>query len=404
MFDQRLHTRLDSLEHRLGIDTGEHDDRDEHSEQESLSTGEFLERGVGLVGLTVEDPLVRPEQIQRREDDANGRDDNPPTSRLERADQDEEFTHEAVQPWEANGRQHHDREEASKDRGDSLDALQLCDCTGVSTLVDHPNHQEQCTRRDAVVDVLHHTTGDRLIGESESTEDDESKVGNGRVRNESLEVLLHRCGDCAVDDADHREGVHHRTSPHRGLWEEVDAEAQHAVGAHLQEHAGENDRTASRRLGVCIGQPRMQREQRHLHREGDHEGDEQPTAGGDPEVRLLSNFNEIESERSDVATCDECGGDDADEHEGGSRHRVQEELRCGIHTLVITPVADQEVHRDENDLKEEEEQEQIKAQEAAHHTGLEEQQPGKIRLLVMMRVDADDHEREQDSREDDEEE
>ena len=108
-----------------------------------------------------------------------------------------------------------------------------------------------------MVDVLHDTTGDRLIGECERAEHDEAKVGDGRIRDQTLEILLHRRGDCAVDDADHRERVHHWSCPHRGLREQIDPEAQHTIGAHLQEHAGENDRTASRRLGVCIGQPRV---------------------------------------------------------------------------------------------------------------------------------------------------
>lgn len=148
----------------------------------------------------------------------------------------------------------------------------------------------------------------------------------------------------------------------------------------------------------------MQREERDFHGKRDDERDEEPSPGCDAEVRLLGDLHEIEGQEPDVAARDERGGHDPDQHECRSGHRVEEELRCGIDALVISPVADEEVHRDEDDLEEDKEQEQVQAQEAAHHSGLQEQQPREIGLFVVVWIDSDDHEREQDAREHDEEE
>ena len=90
-------------------------------------------------------------------------------------------------------------------------------------------------------------------------------------------------------------------APPRGLGEQVDAEAQQAVGAELQHHAGEDDRAARRRLGVGVGQPRVQREDRHLDGERDGEGEEQPSAGRRREVGLVGDLDEVERDVADVA-------------------------------------------------------------------------------------------------------
>ena len=94
-----------------------------------------------------------------------------------------------------------------------------------------------------------------------------------------FQVRLHRGDDRAVGDADHREHEQDRREVDRGLREHRDREAQEPVGAHLQQHAGQHDRARGRRVGVRVGQPRVEREQRHLHREADREREEQPLRG-----------------------------------------------------------------------------------------------------------------------------
>ena len=85
----------------------------------------------------------------------------------------------------------------------------------------------------------------------------------------------------------------------RRLGEQVEAEAQEAVGAELQHDAGQDHRAGRGRLGVRVGQPRVQREQRHLDRERDGEGEEQPARGGAGDDRLaVGERDEVEGERA----------------------------------------------------------------------------------------------------------
>ena len=62
-----------------------------------------------------------------------------------------------------------------------------------------------------------------------------------------------------------------------------------------------------------------------------------------------------------VAAGDEHGRHDRHEHERRADHRVEEELRRRVDATLVPPAADEEVHRDEDDLEEDEEQEQVEA-------------------------------------------
>ena len=66
----------------------------------------------------------------------------------------------------------------------------------------------------------------------------------------------------------------------RLLGEQAEVEAQHAVGAHLQQDACQQDGASGGRFHVRVRQPGVEREQRNLHREGDEETEEEPVCGG----------------------------------------------------------------------------------------------------------------------------
>ena len=70
---------------------------------------------------------------------------------------------------------------------------------------------------------------------------------------------------------------------------------------------------------------------------------------------------------------------------------------------LVAPPADQEVHRHEHDFEEQEEHEQVEAEERPDHARLEQQHPGQVRLVVVVRVDAEQRQREQHGGEHDEE-
>ena len=162
----------------------------------------------------------------------------------------------------------------------------------------------------------------------------------------------------------------------------------------------QHDRAGGRRLGVCVGQPRVQREERDLDSERDGEREEQPTSGRGGEVGTLGDLDEIERDTTEIVAGDPCRCDEAHQHERRTEHRVEEELRRCVLAALVAPPADEEVHRHEHDLEEDEEEEQVEAEERPHHAGLQHQHPGEIRLLVMMRIDAGDHDRKQQSGQD----
>ena len=206
---------------------------------------------------------------------------------------------------------------------------------------------------------------------------------------------MHSCRDGAVQDADNGKREEHGLSPQRCLGEQVDAEAKHAVRAHFEEHAGQDDRAARWCLRVCVGQPGVQWEQRNFDGERNHECNEEPAARAGCEIGFFGDLYKVEREVADVAACEECGGDDAHQHERGAGHGVDEKLGCRVHALFVAPVADEEIHRHQHDFEEHEEQEQVEAEETAHDARLEQQHPGKVWLLVVVWVDADDDEREE---------
>ena len=106
---------------------------------------------------------------------------------------------EAVEAGQTDRAQHHDHEDGREDRRRLLEATELGDQTGVATVVDPTDEQEQRAGRDAVVDHLQQAAGQALGVEGEGADHDEAKVGDRGVGDETLEVLLHRRRNRAVD-------------------------------------------------------------------------------------------------------------------------------------------------------------------------------------------------------------
>ena len=142
------------------------------------------------------------------------------------------------------------------------------DLGGAPPLPDHADEEEQGAGGQAVVDHLEHAAGDPLGAEGEEAEHDEGHVDDRRVGDQPLEVLLHDRDDGAVDDADRGQGEQGRGQVDGAPGKHEEAEAQQPVGAELEEDAGQDHRPGGRRLGVGVGQPAVERDQRDLDREG----------------------------------------------------------------------------------------------------------------------------------------
>ena len=222
-------------------------------------------------------------------------------------------------------------------------------------------------------------------------------VADARVGDQALQVLLAQREQRAVDDADRRRASRARCrSPRRVCGMIVTQDAQDAVAAHLQQHAGEDHGDGRRRVGVRVGQPRVQREHRQLHGEGDEdEAEDHPAAAAAPSLIVLCwQLHHVERVHRFGA---EPHDEEADEHERRAGDRVQHELHRRVLFAAAAPDGDEHVHREQLDLPEEEEHDQVERREDAEHARLEGEQPDEV--LLRAQLDA-----ERDQRRDDEEE
>ena len=94
-----------------------------------------------------------------------------------------------------------------------------------------------------------------------------------RVGDQLLEIRLRHGAERAVDDVEGAERAEaaRTPAPAVAVGQDREVDAQDAVGAHLQQHAGQDHRDRRRRLDVRVGQPGVEREGRDLDREADEE-------------------------------------------------------------------------------------------------------------------------------------
>ena len=89
--------------------------------------------------------------------------------------------------------------------------------------------------------------------------------------------------------------------------------------------------------------------------------------------------------------------DDGHQHQHAAGHRVEDELHRGVDAPVVAPDADEEVHRDQDEVPEDVEQEQVERGEDAEHRRLEQQH--EDRELLDLLVDALPRRQQRDRRE-----
>ncbi len=250
----------------------------ERQQGQDFARVEILERPVLVLGDRSPDRLLEHlQQVDRGEHDAEGGDPcRPEKSALPGADEDHELADEAVERRQADrgqgGEDEHDGEPGDRLR----ETAELLELLGVAAVIEHPDEQEEGAGRETVVDHLEQGALPGDLVEGEEAEHDESEVGDRGVGDQLLHVDLGPGDQRAVDDADQRQADDPGRELGRGLREERDREAQEAVGAELEQDAGQDHRAAGGGLDVGVGQPGVEREHRHLDRERQGEGAEQP--------------------------------------------------------------------------------------------------------------------------------
>ncbi len=113
---------------------------------------------------------------------------------------------------------------------------------------------------------------------------------------------------------------------------------------------------------------------RRFDGEGRRESQEQQDPLGAREVGVHER-GELEGQHPGLGLVEEGHGQDSHQQECRSGERVDEELDGGIAPPRVAPAADDEVRRHQGQLEEEEEQDQVEGDEAAHAGRLHEQDP-----------------------------
>ena len=83
-----------------------------------------------------------------------------------------------------------------------------------------------------------------------------------------------------------------------------------------------------------------------------------------------------------VVLGDDEQGDERHQHQRRTEHGVEEELQRRVLTILAAPHTDHEVHRQQHELEEDEEQDQVLSDERAGHPGLQHQHQDEERLRV----------------------
>ena len=103
-----------------------------------------------------------------------------------------------------------------------------------------------------------------------------------------------------------------------------------------------------------------------------------------PRDRQLVELQQIEAVGAGRRLVQPRQADDGDQHQHAAGHRVEDELDRGVDALVVAPDADQEVHRDQHEVPEDVEEEEVERAEDADHRRLEQQHEDRELLDLLL--------------------
>ena len=128
---------------------------------------------------------------------------------------------------------------------------------------------------------------------------------------------------------------------------------------------------------MCVRQPRMEWEHRHLNRKREEERPEQQHLRF--QVKLIRSSQQRGNIERTAARL-EIQRQNSQQHDHGTYEGVQEKLNRGIQAPVAAPHADQEIHRHKHHFPEHIEQEEIERHKNAQHAHLKQQKQNIIFL------------------------
>src|SRR6266511_827442 len=153
--DERAHASLSLARERERVDADPEDEGEHGHENRPFPDREIGQPPVLLARHLAEDhALVHPEHVDGGEDDPARGDGGEGPADLERAHQDEELAHEAVEPRQPDGGEGDDEKELRQGGHHLPQATEVGDEPGVPPLVEHAHDQEEGAGGKTVVDHL----------------------------------------------------------------------------------------------------------------------------------------------------------------------------------------------------------------------------------------------------------
>ena len=397
------------LEEELRINADPNDEQQERRERENLAGIQVADFFVVILVLrfaerAVKNPLIHPQHVPSAQHHAGNRQDGKDfhcnsagksrssPGALERADQNQEFAHEAVQARQPDARQREDQHEKAQHGQFFGEAAIVGDLPRVIAVVDHAHHGEQPAGGKSVVDHLQHAAIDAQRIQGEKSQHAKAQVGHAGIGDELFEVFLRKRDERSVDDARRGQSQHPRHEQGRGIRKHRQIESQEAVGADLQQNARQDHAARGGRLHVSQGQPGVQRKKRDFDGETREQGQEKP------KLQFMVHRPGEEMLRKQwygerhfpigkagylmriVPYHDE---QQPEEREHAAGEREEEKLDRRVAPLFAPPDADQEKQGDEREFEEHVEQEDVAGDEHAQHAGLEDQQQPVIERRLL---------------------
>ncbi len=368
MFEQTLDGSVEDPGERRGVQSDPKDKDQEGRERGYFAKLEILHSGmIRVVHAAVGHLLQHAHHVGGGEDNSGHGKDHQGFRVGEAAGENQKLADETVRAWK---RQRGKREHSGKRREDghgSSQAERLVQFARVEAFVDDAHDDEERARGDAMVDHDQEGAFNARLVQNENAESGEAHVSDARIGHQLFQITLRERGQPAIKDRRDRKPQdvgHEDVSP---VGRDGQGKAQEAIGAHLEQDAGEEHASGGGRFDVRRWQPRVKGKHRHFDGEGNEEGEEDPALKG---VRVGPSHHRGNAEAAHL----QIERDDRDQQQDRSRHRVNEEFERRIDLPRPAPNANQQGHRDEHEFPENEEENEVQGAEDPDHGGFHDQQ------------------------------
>ena len=223
-------------------------------------------------------------------------------------------------------------------------------------------HREERGDAESVAEHEHRRTGETDGISGGDAEEDVAHVHDGRIAEHRVEALLRDGDEADVEDVQHQQNQEQVRPLFRALGEQRDGDAHQSVETELFQHARVQHRGRSRRAGVCAGCPRVEWDERDEHAEADEQPDvDSALRGCGDEAGRLCHHDHVERavavEQRDILR--EVELREADEQDDAAGGEIDGDAPRGGMALAVAPDADEQESRDERELVEGVEEEQV---------------------------------------------